>query len=113
MSVLAFGPDLSLQGTVCLEKALFQALSDSEDGFQLYYIYFKKYSLTHHSANILGCDVRGDPSDRLARKVLFNPHPIRPPAFFDCSNPQVKWVIKKNKNLSLDHQAKMYFFSLL
>ena len=103
MSVLAFGPDLSLEGTVCLEKALFQALSEANDAFQLYYTYFKKYSLTHHSANILGCDVRGDPSDRLARKVLFNPHPSRPPAFFDCSNPQVK----------MDTCKKNFFFLLI
>ena len=90
MNVLNFGPDLTLDGSVCFEKALFKHLSDTDDAFDLYYTYFKKFNLTHHSANILGCDVREtSPSDRLARKVLFNPHPTRPPAFFDCSNPQV------------------------
>ena len=96
MSVLNFGPDLTLDGSVCIEKALFKHLSDTDDAFDLYYTYFKKFSLTHHSANILGCDVREKSSDKLARKVLFNPHPTRPPAFFDCSNPQVLFFIQRN-----------------
>lgn len=80
-----------LRDKVCFEKALFNYLSDgtTEGGFQLYVKYFKRFCLTHSDSNIFASNNRVK-SEKLARRALYNTREDRRPAYFDCSNVQVK-----------------------
>ena len=86
--MLSWSGDLTRQNTVCHEKALLGAISEDKSqagAFNLYYQYFKKYCLTHANANVRSTEARTK-TEKLARKILYNSHDSRTPAFFDCSN---------------------------
>ena len=92
--MLRWGADLTWDSTLCVEKALLGAFSP--DPFEIYYRYFKRYGLTHGQANVLGNEARAN-SEKTARRVLYNSHDDRPPAFFDSANTGVSAAAGRSK----------------
>ena len=67
---MLLGPDLTLAGSCCPEKALFKALAaEGENDFDLYHRYFDAYAIGHASANVMGIQCRSK-SEKKARKIL-------------------------------------------
>ena len=87
-----------LMQDACFEKGLLNHLAGSQSsGFQLYLHYFKTYCLAHADSNVFACESRAK-SERLAKKALYNNREDRRPAYFDCSNVQVRKKVKKLKS---------------
>ena len=101
-----------LMQDACFEKGLLNHLAGSQSsGFQLYLHYFKTYCLAHADSNVFACESRAK-SERLAKKALYNNREDRRPAYFDCSNVQVRKKAKKVKvKVKVKVRKKLIFFS--